>query len=218
MKPSLLIFSFITISFNCFSQDWIEKTDGNIIKCEIISIDSTSAHIIYNQGDQKIKAYISADQIKSIVHDDEVIPPTFTLDSIYIKKGIIGNDYYFKGVEFQRSELKRLLSLNEQARKLLTKINTHNAAAIVLCVAGTLVIAGGIMVDKIPSYQSTKSDFFFTGGAIIILAIPIYFSAIPKWHKAIDYYNADLIKTTSGKNTKLKLGFTANGIGVRMVF
>lgn len=182
MKASLLIFSFITISFNCFSQDWIEKTNGNIIKCEILSIDSNSAQIIHNQGGQKSKAYISADQIKSIVYDDEIIPPTFTLDSIYINRGFFGNDYYFKGVEFQRSELRRLLSLNEQARKLLTKINTHNAVAIVLCATGTLVIAGGIMLYKSPPNQSTKSDFFFSGGAIIILALPIYFSSIPKWH------------------------------------
>lgn len=220
VKIFLLIFCFITISYKCLAQDWIEKTDGNLIKCEVLRVDSTSAHIIHNQGDQKIETYISADQIKSIAYDGESIPASFTLDSIHIEKAFGRNLYYFKGVEFQRSELKRILKLNDKAQLELNKINAHKAISIVCCIAGTLVVAGGYMTGSNPYIESEihSSDLYVTGGVMIALAIPVYFSSIPKWHKAIDYYNAGLNKTSPVGKAEIRFGFTQNGIGVRMVF
>lgn len=215
MKKLLLILSLIIISFHCFSQDRIIRKDGRTIECEVLSVDSTYVNFKLLHGSTYIETRLEMDQVEDIQYEGYYDPRTIEPDIILVKKEGVSYKYYIGNRSLSNSELSGLLSLNQLAYAKYKKAQASNGGAMVFGFIGGALIGwpiGTAIGGGNPNWYLAAA-----GGGFILLSIPFSLDARENLHSAIDIYNEGLNKTSYVK-PKVFLGFSQNGVGIRLVF
>lgn len=215
MKTLFLIFGFIVISFSCFSQDLIVRTNGNTIDCKIISVDSVNVSFTYRHRDMEVETKLAMNLIEKIIYEGETNQSIIIPDSIYLKKVSGKFQYIHNEKPLNNNQLYGLLSLNKLATVELQKANSSRAAAMIFGFAGGFMI--GWPLGTLIAGGEPKWYLAGIGGGLILLSIPFSLEAKSNIRDAVDIYNEG-IKNTSMVKMQLLLGFTQNGIGVRLIF
>jgi hypothetical protein len=215
MKKFLLFFYIISVSSLCFSQDMILRKNGNTIECNVLRVDSVNVHFKMQRGGVEVETLLAMDEVEKILYEGDFDPNTTVPSEIVVKPLGLTTKYYHNGIPLKNHELAGLLSLNKLAHEEYKKAQGSNAAATIFSLAGGFLVGwpvGTAIAGGEPNW------WLAVGGAgLILLSIPMTIDAKEKVYNAVEIYNEGLAQTSEVK-TKLMLGFSQNGIGIRLVF
>lgn len=215
MKKYLFILCIISVSTYCFSQDKIIRKNGNTIDCDIVSVDSVNVHFKFQRGDAEVETLLPMNEVEKILYEGDFDPNTSTASKIVIKHLGLTTKYYHNDIPLTNTELAGLLSLNKLAFEEYKKSRGSAATATFFsCVGGGLI---GWPIGTALAGAETNWWLAAGGAGLILLSIPISIDAKEKVFDAVEIYNEGMAETSELK-PKVMLGFSQNGIGIRMVF
>lgn len=140
------------------------------------------------------------------------------VDTITIKKKALGTVFEFKGKTLSLKRLEKMVAKDAEATAIYRKGKNNGTVASIFSFAGGFVI-GYDLGRAIGS--NTKMDGATVGVGVGLIAIGVPFSIIAQKHlkNSVRTYNANKRKTACLHfEPDLYLGFTANGIGLRVRF
>lgn len=136
-----------------------------------------------------------------------------TTDSIIVEK----NKIMYQGTVLTNAQLKDILKVSPMAYQEYQSSRGSFGIASVLSYAGGFLIGwplGTAVGGGEPQWAMAG-----IGAGLVALAIPIANASKNKTIKAINIYNSDLQQPVSRNSAyDLKMGFTANGMGLRLRF
>ena len=136
-------------------------------------------------------------------------------DSIKIYKGAFGNIYLKDGKSLRGRALYKVLSENPETLPIITAAKNNNIYGNIFGGAGGFIL--GYQLGS--SYSRTRPNWFAlsSGAVLAALQIPFEVARVKHVKKAVLIYNKDILQTTSTK-TIYNLGFSSNGIGLKISF
>jgi hypothetical protein len=136
-------------------------------------------------------------------------------DSIEIRKGL-GNSFRYQGKLLLPKKLKEIVSVNPEAAREIKRANTNMVFGTILGGAG-----GGLIGYPVgTALAGGKANWTLAAAGAFAILVSIPFSVAYNNHttKAVRIYNEGIRQTTDVKKLNFELGYTPDGIGVRMRF
>ena len=134
----------------------------------------------------------------------------FTSDSIIVVK----NRFIYKGQQINARKMLQLMESNPAAYKEMKIAKTN------LDIANAMGFIGGFCAGFAAGQAITGEEMNWlllgSGIGIMVASIPLYEAQAKHGTEASKIYNAGLAKTSDA--FQLKLGLTANGLGVLLTF
>lgn len=132
-----------------------------------------------------------------------------------VSNGLFGWQFRFNGKKLNMAEVSDLLASNEKATAYLKSARSNNTVASIL---GTI---GGFLVGYQLGATAGGGEANWTvagiGGGLIVGSIPLSIKAGKQARNAVEAYNEG-VRSTSLHRAELSLGFTGNGLGLRLQF
>lgn len=136
-------------------------------------------------------------------------------DSIEIRKGW-GNSFRYQGKLLVPKKLREIVSVNPESVKEIKRAQTNMVMGSILGgVGGALV---GYPVGTAIGGGKANWTLAAAGAFAILVSIPFSVAANSHTTKAVRIYNDGVRKTTQVNKLNFELGYTPDGIGVRMKF
>ncbi len=137
-------------------------------------------------------------------------------DSITIKKGFGGNQYYQNDQVLKLPQMVKIMKLNEQASKEIKTAQSTYTLASILGGAGGFMLGwpiGTALGGGEPNWTMAG-----IGAGLLLVSIPINQKFNTQVKTAVDTFNGDLPTSSFFDKSELKLAFTNNGFGLSMRF
>lgn len=136
-------------------------------------------------------------------------------DSIEIRKGW-GNSFRYQGKLLVPKKLREIVSVNPESVKEIKRAQTNMVMGSILGgVGGALV---GYPVGTAIGGGKANWTLAAAGAFAILVSIPFSVAANSHTTKAVRIYNEGIRQTTQVNKLNFELGYTPDGIGVRMKF
>lgn len=136
-------------------------------------------------------------------------------DSIEIRKGW-GNSFRYQGKLLVPKKLREIVSVNPESVKEINRAQTNMVMGSILGgVGGALV---GYPVGTAIGGGKANWTLAAAGAFAILVSIPFSVAANSHTTKAVRIYNDGVRQTTQVNKLNFELGYTPDGIGVRMKF
>ena len=136
-------------------------------------------------------------------------------DSIEIRKGL-GNSFRYQGKLLVPKKLKEIVSVNAEAAREVRRANTNLVFSSILGGSGGFLIGYplGVYIGGGKPIWSMAA----VGAFAVLVSIPFSVAYNSHTTKAVRIYNEGIRQTTQTKKLNFELGYTPDGIGVRMKF
>lgn len=136
-------------------------------------------------------------------------------DSIEIRKGW-GNSFRYQGKLLVPKKLREIVSVNPESVKEIKRAQTNMVMGSILGgVGGALV---GYPVGTAIGGGKANWTLAAAGAFAILVSIPFSVAANSHTTKAVRIYNEGIRQTTQVNKLNFELGYTPDGIGVRVKF
>ncbi len=132
-------------------------------------------------------------------------------DSIFISH----HHFVSEGKVLKSGKLYNLMEDNPEAVSALNSYNTNNSAAIIITFIGGLCIWNPI--GRTLASRQPRWEFAGIGAGLILLSIPFHTIARDNMRLAVRLHNQKLDQPGTVK-TKIDLGLTDNGLGIKFRF
>lgn len=230
-----MLLLLLLFPLSVLAQDTIIRTDGEEISCKILEISDAKVHFSFKKGNRDIKSYLDKSKVHKIIYEDgrseelgnELKKPgnrtdgqgeVTVQDSIIQEPSFWGSTYYYKGEPMGLSDLRHIMAGNQDAYDKMSGARTAGLISMILGAAGGFCTGYGIgnaLFQK--DDMSTAGVLMIVGGGLIAASIPFAMMSESGSEEAVKLYNAGL-NSTAGYDPMLKIGFTANGIGLQVQF
>jgi hypothetical protein len=207
------ILLFVSLSF---TQDVIISNDGTRMEGKIFKEDSVNVYFTTKIRDGVVETFINRENIKEIIYErDRIKEAAEKYGKIQIEQRGMGYRYFIDGKPLLPNELPVILQTNSEAYEKYRSARSTAILATVFSSAGGFLIGyplGTALGGGEPNWAIAG-----VGAGLVVIAIPITQSANKKANEAVKTYNKGL-QDFLVKNTEIKLGITAHGIGLRIKF
>ncbi len=138
-------------------------------------------------------------------------------DSIEIKNSFWGKSYKYNGKYLTPSQIRKTIKDNPEAYKVMGYAGGYKMFSDVFSCAGGFLI-GYPIGTHLYGKEKPKWELAAIGGGLVLIAIPFAIGYSKRVNKAVRIYNEGIRQTTDVKKLNFELGYTPDGIGVRMKF
>jgi hypothetical protein len=136
-------------------------------------------------------------------------------DSIEIRRGL-GNSFRYQGKILLPQKLREIVSINLEAARETKIARTNMVVATIFGVAGGALV--GYPVGTALGGGKANWTLAAVGTFAVLVSIPFSVAYNSRTTKAVRIYNQGIRQTTQAKKLDFELGYTPDGIGVRMKF
>lgn len=137
-------------------------------------------------------------------------------NSIVMTKGFGGYQFYQHDSKLSISQLVKTMESNEQAHKQIKSAQTNNTFATIIGGAGGFMVGyplGAALGGGDPNWTMAG-----IGAGLIVVSIPLTQKFNKQAKAAVDTYNNDLQARSFLNKKEVNLGFSGNGLGLRLTF
>lgn len=140
-----------------------------------------------------------------------------TKDSIEIKNTFFGPAYKCNGKYLTPAKIRKIVRVNPEADKVMGFAGGYKMFSDVFSFAGGFLIGYPIGTHLV-GREKPNWQLAVLGGGLVLIAIPFAIGYSKRVDKAVRIYNDGIRQTTQVKKLNFELGYTSDGIGVRMKF
>lgn len=138
-------------------------------------------------------------------------------DSIEIKRSFFGTTYKYNGKYLTPNKIRKTIRVNPEADKVMGYAYGYKMFSDVFSMAGGFLIGYPIGTHLV-GREKPNWELAALGGGLVLIAIPFAIGYSKRVDKAVRIYNDGLRQTTQVNKLNFELGYTPDGIGVRMKF
>ena len=214
MRKTFALIFFITLTLNCFAQDYISLKDGT--KKTVMVLEITPDVVKYRDFDNQTGALYTipkTDVTKILFQNGK--EEIFTSEVKMNQLEYIGNKVYLNGEKLSGKEVKNMFQgTNALPLYNKSKMEKGTGLACSLLGAGLLGWGLGCVSSDIIQPQSSSWTQIITGAAILGSGFYLSFQSSKTMEKAIDTYN----KSSKTDALTFNVGMVGNGLGIQLVF
>lgn len=214
MKKTLLLIAFLTLAFQSFSQDVITRTNGESIKCKITKTDSTTVFFDLLSNGSTVSTSLDRSKIKEIQYEN--YQELHNTESIIMKKGLGGYQFYQAGKVLRVAQLVKILEPNELAYNEIKAAQSNYVFAMILGSAGGFMV--GWQLGTAVGGGEPNWTMAGIGAGLIVVSIPISQKFNKQAKGAIDIYNRGLETSSFWDKNELNFVMTSNSLGLTLRF